>query len=126
MAELKNIRPGPTTDFVARFNDGVDDIKDLREGMELEGTVKRGRVWCFLSTWACTRMDWHVSQLSHKFATDAREVVKTGDIVKVRDRSRRKRKTHRADRSWRDWPGATRQGTTVSRAPDQVDRAWPA
>ncbi len=26
----------------------------------------------------------HVSQLSHKFATDAREVVKTGDIVKVR------------------------------------------
>jgi uncharacterized protein len=39
MAELKNIRPGPTTDFVARFNDGVDDIKDLREAyMELEGT----------------------------------------------------------------------------------------
>ena len=26
----------------------------------------------------------HVSQLSHKFVTDAREVVKTGDIVKVR------------------------------------------
>jgi protein Tex len=26
----------------------------------------------------------HVSQLSHKFTTDAREVVKTGDIVKVR------------------------------------------
>jgi uncharacterized protein len=25
----------------------------------------------------------HVSQLSHKFVTDAREVVKTGDIVKV-------------------------------------------
>jgi uncharacterized protein len=26
----------------------------------------------------------HVSQLSHKFVNDAREVVKTGDIVKVR------------------------------------------
>jgi transcriptional accessory protein Tex/SPT6 len=31
---------------VARFNDRVDDIKDLREGMELEGTVKCGCLWC--------------------------------------------------------------------------------
>jgi uncharacterized protein len=36
------------------------------------------------STWCAPGRLVHVSQLSHKFVTDAREVVKTGDIVKVR------------------------------------------
>jgi protein Tex len=70
---------------VARFNDGVEDIKDLREGMELEGTVSNVAAFgAFIDIGVHQDGLVHVSQLSHKFTTDAREVVKTGDIVKVR------------------------------------------
>jgi uncharacterized protein len=49
-------------------------------------------------TWCAPGRLVHVSQLSHKFVTDAREVVKTGDIVKSAcDRSRRGAQTHRPD-----------------------------
>jgi uncharacterized protein len=69
---------------VARFNDGVDDIKDLREGMILEGTVSNVAAFgAFIDLGVHQDGLVHVSQLSHKFTTDAREVVKTGDIVKV-------------------------------------------
>ena len=70
---------------MARFNEGVEDIKDLREGMELEGTVSNVAAFgAFIDIGVHQDGLVHVSQLSHKFTTDAREVVKTGDIVKVR------------------------------------------
>jgi uncharacterized protein len=70
---------------VARFNDGVDDIKDLQPGMELEGTVSNVAAFgAFVDLGVHQDGLVHVSQLSHKFVTDAREVVKTGDIVKVK------------------------------------------
>ena len=86
MAELEKPGRDPRPDFkVARFNDGVDDIKDLREGMELEGTVSNVAAFgAFIDLGVHQDGLVHVSQLSHKFVTDAREVVKTGDIVKVR------------------------------------------
>jgi len=69
---------------VARFNDGVDDIKDLKEGMILEGTVSNVAAFgAFIDLGVHQDGLVHVSQLSHKFVTDAREVVKTGEIVKV-------------------------------------------
>jgi uncharacterized protein len=69
---------------VARFNDGVDDIKDLKEGMVLEGTVSNVAAFgAFVDLGVHQDGLVHVSQLSHKFVTDAREIVKTGDIVKV-------------------------------------------
>ena len=63
----------------------MEDIKDLREGMELEGTVSNVAAFgAFIDIGVHQDGLIHVSQLSHKFTTDAREVVKTGDIVKVR------------------------------------------
>ena len=86
MAELEKPGRDPRPDFkVARFNDGINDIKDLREGMELEGTVSNVAAFgAFVDLGVHQDGLVHVSQLSHKFVTDAREVVKTGDIVKVR------------------------------------------
>ncbi|RZJ15956.1 MAG: RNA-binding transcriptional accessory protein, partial [Haliea sp.] len=86
LAELEKPGRDPRPDFkVARFNDGVEDIKDLQEGMTLEGTVSNVAAFgAFIDIGVHQDGLVHVSQLSHKFVTDAREVVKTGDIVKVR------------------------------------------
>ena len=70
---------------MARFNDGVEYIKDLKEGMTLEGTVSNVAAFgAFIDIGVHQDGLVHVSQLSNKFVTDAREVVKTGDIVTVR------------------------------------------
>jgi uncharacterized protein len=83
--ELEKPGRDPRPDFkVARFNDGVDDIKDLKEGMVLEGTVSNVAAFgAFVDLGVHQDGLVHVSQLAHKFVSDAREVVKTGDIVKV-------------------------------------------
>ncbi len=86
LGELEKPGRDPRPDFkVARFNDGVEDITDLKEGMVLEGTVSNVAAFgAFIDLGVHQDGLVHVSQLSHKFVTDAREVVKTGDIVKVR------------------------------------------
>jgi uncharacterized protein len=86
IAELDKPGRDPRPDFkVARFNEGVDDIKDLTEGMVLEGTVSNvAQFGAFVDLGVHQDGLVHVSQLSNKFVNDAREVVKTGDIVKVR------------------------------------------
>ena len=84
--ELEKPGRDPRPDFaVARFNDGVEDIKDLVEGMILEGTVSNVAAFgAFVDLGIHQDGLVHVSQLSHKFTADAREVVKTGQIVKVK------------------------------------------
>jgi len=86
LGELEKPGRDPRPDFkVARFNEGVEDIKDLREGMVLEGTVSNvAQFGAFIDLGVHQDGLVHVSQLAHKFVTDAREVVKTGDIVKVK------------------------------------------
>ncbi|MFP8833883.1 Tex family protein [Hydrogenophaga sp. XSHU_21] len=86
LRELEKPGRDPRPDFqVARFNDGVEDITDLREGMVLEGTVSNvAQFGAFVDLGVHQDGLVHVSQLSHKFVQDAREVVKAGDIVKVR------------------------------------------
>ena len=86
LLELEKPGRDPRPSFkVARFNEGVEAIQDLREGMELEGTVSNVAAFgAFIDIGVHQDGLVHVSQLSHKFTTDAREVVKTGDIVKVR------------------------------------------
>ncbi len=86
LAELEKPGRDPRPDFkVARFNDGVEDIKDLKEGMVLEGTVSNVAAFgAFIDIGVHQDGLVHVSQLANKFVSDAREVVKTGDIVKVR------------------------------------------
>ncbi len=85
-AELEKTGRDPRPDFkVARFNDGVDDIKDLREGMLLEGTVSNvAQFGAFVDLGVHQDGLVHVSQLANRFVKDAREVVKTGDTVKVK------------------------------------------
>ncbi len=86
LAELEKPGRDPRPDFqVARFNDGVEDIADLREGMVLEGTVSNvAQFGAFVDLGVHQDGLVHVSQLAHRFVNDAREVVKTGDIVKVK------------------------------------------
>ena len=86
LGELEKPGRDPRPDFqVARFNEGVDDISDLREGMVLEGTVSNvAQFGAFIDLGVHQDGLVHVSQLSHKFVNDAREIVKTGDIVKVK------------------------------------------
>ena len=86
LAELEKPARDPRPDFkLARFNDGVEAIQDLQPGMLLEGTVSNVAAFgAFIDIGVHQDGLVHVSQLANKFVTDAREVVKTGDIVKVR------------------------------------------
>ena len=100
LAELEKPGRDPRPDFkVARFNDGVEDIKDLQPGMTLEGTVSNvAQFGAFVDLGVHQDGLVHVSQLAHKFVNDAREVVKTGDIVKVQGaRGRPGAQAHLAD-----------------------------
>jgi uncharacterized protein len=83
--ELEKPGRDPRPEFrTARLNEGVVDIADLREGMVLEGTVSNVAAFgAFVDLGVHQDGLVHVSQLSHKFVSDAREVVKTGAIVKV-------------------------------------------
>ena len=86
LAELEKPGRDPRPDFkVARFNEGVSDLKDLQPGMVLEGTVSNvAQFGAFVDLGVHQDGLVHVSRMSHKFVNDAREVVKTGQVVKVR------------------------------------------
>ena len=86
LTELEKPGRDPRPDFkVARFNEGVAHIKDLAVGMTLEGTVSNvAQFGAFVDLGVHQDGLIHVSQLANKFVSDAREVVKTGDIVKVK------------------------------------------
>jgi len=86
LAELEKPGRDPRPYFqVARFNDSVSDLKDLQPGMMLEGTVSNVAPFgAFVDLGVHQDGLIHVSQLSHKFVNDAREVVKTGQVVKVK------------------------------------------
>jgi uncharacterized protein len=63
----------------------VEDIADLKDGMVLEGTVSNVAAFgAFVDLGVHQDGLVHVSQLANRFVTDAREIVKTGDIVKVK------------------------------------------
>ena len=86
LAELEKPGRDPRPDFkVARFDDSVTELKDLQPGMVLEGTVSNvAQFGAFVDLGVHQDGLVHVSQMSHKFVNDAREVVKTGAVVKVR------------------------------------------
>ena len=86
LTELEKPGRDPRPDFkVARLADGIEDIKDLVAGMTLEGTISNvAQFGAFVDIGVHQDGLIHVSQLANKFVNDAREVVKTGDIVKVK------------------------------------------
>ena len=85
-AELEKPGRDPRPHFqVARFNDGVQELRDLKPGMLLEGTVSNvAQFGAFVDLGVHQDGLVHVSQLANRFVADAREVVKTGQVVKVR------------------------------------------
>jgi len=86
LAELEKPGRDPRPHFqVARFNDGVTDIADLKPGMLLDGTVSNvAQFGAFVDLGVHQDGLVHVSQLANRFVADAREVVRAGQPVKVR------------------------------------------
>ncbi len=86
LAELEKPGRDPRGEFrVARFNDGVSDLADLREGMILEGTVTNVAAFgAFVDIGVHQDGLVHVSQLANRFVRDPQEVVKPGQIVRVK------------------------------------------
>jgi protein Tex len=86
IAELEKPGRDPRPGFkTATFADGVDDLKDLRPGMMLEGTVSNVAAFgAFVDIGVHQDGLVHVSQLADRFVKDPHEVVKAGDVVKVR------------------------------------------
>ncbi len=86
LKELEKPGRDPRPEFkAAKFADGVEDIKDLREGMILEGVVSNVAAFgAFVDIGVHQDGLIHISALSDTFVKDPREVVKAGDIVKVK------------------------------------------
>ena len=86
LAELEKPGRDPRPEFrTASFAEGVNEIKDLKVGMLLEGTVTNVAAFgAFVDIGVHQDGLVHVSQLADKFVKDPHEVVKAGDVVKVR------------------------------------------
>nr|WP_316652820.1 Tex family protein [uncultured Gellertiella sp.] len=86
IAELEKPGRDPRPSFrTATFAEGINEISDLRPGMLLEGTVTNVAAFgAFVDIGVHQDGLVHVSQLADKFVKDPHEVVKAGDVVKVR------------------------------------------
>ena len=84
--ELEKPGRDPRGEFkTATFADGVEEITDLKAGMILEGTVTNvTNFGAFVDIGVHQDGLVHISSLSDKFVEDPHQVVKTGDIVKVK------------------------------------------
>lgn len=86
LKELEKPGRDPRPEFkTAKFQEGVHEIKDLVPGMTLEGVVSNVAAFgAFIDIGVHQDGLVHVSELSDRFVRDPREVVKVGDIVRVR------------------------------------------
>ena len=86
LSELEKPGRDPRPSFVtASFAEGIEEIKDLRPGMVLEGTVTNVAAFgAFVDIGVHQDGLVHISQLADRFIKDPNEVVKVGDVVKVR------------------------------------------
>jgi len=86
LAELEKPARDPRPEFkTAEFKEGVEEIKDLRPGMVLEGTVTNvTNFGAFVDIGVHQDGLVHISMLANRFVKDPHEVVKTGEVVKVK------------------------------------------
>ena len=86
LAELEKPGRDPRGEFqTATFAEGVNEISDLQTGMILEGVVSNvANFGAFVDIGVHQDGLVHISALSNKFVQDPREVVKAGDVVKVK------------------------------------------
>ena len=86
ISELEKPGRDPRAEFkYATFKAGIQEIKDLEVGMELEGTVTNvANFGAFVDIGVHQDGLVHISQLSNTFVSDPNQVVKVGQVVKVR------------------------------------------
>jgi protein Tex len=86
LAELEKPGRDPRPEFkTAEFKEGVEKISDLRPGMSLEGIVTNVTAFgAFVDIGVHQDGLVHVSELADKFVKDPREVVRAGEVVRVR------------------------------------------
>ncbi len=86
LAELDKPGRDPRPEFkTAEFKEGVNEVKDLKPGMILEGTVTNVAAFgAFVDVGVHQDGLVHVSAMSHKFVSDPHEVVRSGEVVKVK------------------------------------------
>ncbi|MDR7124859.1 Tex family protein [Pseudotabrizicola sp. 4114] len=86
LSELEKPGRDPRPSFrTATFTEGVNEIRDLKPGMMLEGTVTNVAAFgAFVDVGVHQDGLVHVSQLADRFVKDPHEVVKAGDVVQVR------------------------------------------
>jgi protein Tex len=86
IAELEKPGRDPRPSFkTATFAEGINEISDLKPGMMLEGTVTNVAAFgAFVDIGVHQDGLVHVSQLADRFIKDPHEIVKAGDVVKVR------------------------------------------
>ncbi|UGT51955.1 RNA-binding transcriptional accessory protein [Nocardia asteroides] len=86
IAELEKPGRDPRPEFkTAEFAAGVEKVADLEPGMVLEGVVTNVAAFgAFVDVGVHQDGLVHVSAMSHTFVKDPREVVKSGDVVKVK------------------------------------------
>lgn len=86
LAELEKPGRDPRPEFkTASFAEGVEDLKDLQPDMVLEGVVTNvTNFGAFVDIGVHQDGLVHISALANRFVKDPREVVKAGDVVKVK------------------------------------------
>ena len=86
IAELEKPGRDPRPEFkTAEFKDGIESMKDLKEGMKLEGVITNvTNFGAFVDVGVHQDGLVHISALANKFIKDPHTVVKTGDVVKVK------------------------------------------
>ncbi|HEY9851998.1 MAG TPA: Tex family protein [Leptolyngbyaceae cyanobacterium] len=84
--ELEKPGRDPRAEFkYATFKEGIKEISDLKVGMELEGIVTNvANFGAFVDVGVHQDGLVHISQLADRFVKDPKEIVKVGQVVKVR------------------------------------------
>jgi len=86
ISELEKPGRDPRPEFkTASFKEGINTINDLKVGMVLEGVISNvANFGAFVDLGVHQDGLVHISSLTNKFVSDPREIVKAGDIVKVK------------------------------------------
>ncbi len=86
LSELDKPGRDPRPEFTtATFQEGIEKLSDLKPGMMLEGVVTNVTAFgAFIDIGVHQDGLAHISELADKYVSDPREVVKAGDVVKVR------------------------------------------
>ena len=86
LAELEKPGRDPRPEFrTAKFRDDITDVKQLTEGMQLEGVVTNVTIFgAFVDIGVHQDGLVHISELANEFVSDPHKIVKPGQIVQVR------------------------------------------